>query len=99
MSIQQDIKIEKDFRKLWRIISKISREIEEVKKTMVILQYKTLTSMKDIRKELKDNFPDSRFNPGLLRLVGSEPYLPIEDEKGELISILERRYNSEENLG
>ena len=92
------MELQKDLRQLWSVVFHISEEIEELKRRLFHLQKLVNPYIGSAEKELLQEFPNSRLNPKLMNMIGSEPYLAIEDEKKELIDIIRRKYNSEKNL-
>jgi hypothetical protein len=75
---------------------KILKEIQELKRRLYLVERKAAALQKikpaTVRSAFRKKYPHVRIDPQLFSLVGSDPPLSLEEEKGELHEAIAARF-------
>jgi hypothetical protein len=75
---------------------KILKEIQELKRRLYLVERKAAALQKTkpaiVRSAFRKKYPHVRIDPQLFSLVGSDPPLSLEEEKGELREAIAARF-------
>ena len=75
---------------------RILKEIQELKRRLYLVERKAAALQKTkpatVRSAFRKRYPHVRIDPQLFNLVGSDPPLSLEEEKGELGEAIAARF-------
>jgi hypothetical protein len=76
----------------------IFKEIQELKRRLSLVERKAAALQKpkpaSVRTAIQKKYPHVRIDPQLLKMVGSDPPLPLLEEKKELRNVIADRFSN-----